>query len=71
MANGWARDGAVQDQIDAGVEAAIKLVRSRLPSGASLTHCENCGGLIPAGRREAIPGVRFCVMCQAERDTQH
>ena len=31
MAGGWARDGAVQDQIDASVKDAIKRVRSQLP----------------------------------------
>ena len=30
--------------------------------------CENCGTAIPAARREAVPGVRLCVGCQAEED---
>ena len=38
MAGGWTRDGGVQDQIDASVEDAVKLVRSRLPDGDGLTH---------------------------------
>ena len=42
MATGWARDGAVQDQIDASVEDAVKQARSHLPKGESLTHCEDC-----------------------------
>ncbi len=33
MASGWTSDGAVQDQIDASVEDAIKLARSQLPNG--------------------------------------
>jgi phage/conjugal plasmid C-4 type zinc finger TraR family protein len=70
MAGGWARDGAVQEQIDAGVEDAINLARSRLPSGESLTHCEECGVVIPVARREAIPGVRLCVKCQTEHDKE-
>ncbi len=68
MASGWARDGAVQEQIDANVEDAIKSARSRLPSGESLKHCEECGVEIPAARRDALPGVRRCVSCQAEID---
>ena len=59
MASGWSRDGAVQDQIDASVEDAIKLARSRLPIGESLTHCEECEKAIPDKRRKAIPGVRI------------
>ena len=63
MATGWARDGAVQEQIDASVEDAVELARSRLPRGESLTHCEECGTDIPAARRKAIAGpspVRVC-----------
>ena len=66
MAGGWTRDGGVQDQIDASVEDAVKLVRSRLPEGEGLTHCEQCETLIPAARRKAIPGVRLCISCQSE-----
>lgn len=68
MAGGWARDGAVQDQIDASVEDAVERSRRRLPRGASLLECEECGAEIPAGRREALPGVRLCVACQGGRD---
>ena len=70
MAVGWAGDGAVQDQIDANVEDAVTLARSRLPEGESLTHCEACEEVIPEARRRAIPGVRLCVSCQSEREKQ-
>lgn len=70
MATGWARDGAVQDQIDASVEDAVELARSRLPKGESLTHCEECGVDIPEARRKAIAGVRLCVSCQQQLDQQ-
>lgn len=66
MAVGWSRDGAVQEQIDATVESAVQLARSRLPDGESLTHCEECGAAIPEARRKAMPGVRYCVRCQSE-----
>jgi phage/conjugal plasmid C-4 type zinc finger TraR family protein len=56
----------VQEQIDASVEDAVKLARSRLPHGASFTHCEACETAIPEARRKAIPGVRLCVACQSE-----
>lgn len=68
MATGWARDGAVQEQIDASVEDAVELARSRLPTGESLTHCEECGADIPEARRKAIAGVHLCVACQRELD---
>ncbi len=66
MAVGWSRDGAVQEQIDATVESAVELARSRLPDGESLTHCEECEVAIPEARRKALPGVKYCVTCQAE-----
>ena len=68
MAGGWTRDGAVQDQIDASVEDAVKQARSRLPGGRGLTQCEECDTVIPDARRKAIPGVRLCVNCQADND---
>ncbi len=68
MAGGFAKDGAVQEQIDATIEDAVKRVRDGLPRGESLTHCEECDKKIPAARREAVPGVRLCVNCQSEQD---
>ncbi len=68
MATGWARDGAVQEQIDASVADEVARARSRLPSGSSLSHCEVCEEPIPEARRKAVPGVRLCVACQGELD---
>jgi phage/conjugal plasmid C-4 type zinc finger TraR family protein len=70
MAVGWAKDGAVQEQIDATLADEIARARSRLPRGESLTHCEECEEPIPEARRMAVPGVRLCVRCQAELDGQ-
>lgn len=70
MAVGWAKDGAVQEQIDAGIDDAVKLARSRLPRGESLTHCQVCEEEIPQARRNAIPGVRLCVACQTELEAE-
>ena len=70
MAGGWTRDGAVQDQIDASLKDAVKLARSRLPHGESLTHCEECESVIPAARRKSIPGVRLCINCQSKLEKQ-
>ncbi len=71
MAVGWARDGAVQDQIDATIKDGIAKAKSRLPVGESLSHCEECEAAIPEARRKAIPGVRLCVDCQSELEAQH
>ncbi len=68
MAGGWARDGAVQDQIDDTVSDAVAEARSRMPKGESADFCDLCGEDIPEKRRAAIPGVRTCVECQAKRD---
>ena len=68
MAGGWARDGNVQDQIDASVKDAVNLARSRLNEGEGLTHCEECEAIIPEARRKAIPGVRLCVSCQSAQE---
>ena len=68
MAVGWARDEAVQEQIDATVESAVQLAKSRLPQGESLTHCQECEVEIPEARRKAMPRVRYRINCQAERE---
>ena len=68
MAGGWTRDGAVQDQIDDTVKDAIAAARARMPAGEAAEECDDCGEPIPPRRRAALPGVRTCVACQAERD---
>jgi phage/conjugal plasmid C-4 type zinc finger TraR family protein len=66
MATGWAGDGAVQDQIDATVDDAVKRARRQLREGPGLERCEECDAPIPLARRKAVPGVRLCVRCQEE-----
>jgi phage/conjugal plasmid C-4 type zinc finger TraR family protein len=70
MAGGFAKDGAVQEQIDATIEDAVSHARNQLPRGASLENCEECGKTIPPARREAVPGVRLCVACQSVHDKE-
>ena len=70
MAGGFAKDGAVQEQIDASIEDAVKRARDQIPRGESLGSCEECGKEIPPARRNAIPGVRLCIECQTERDKE-
>ncbi len=70
MAGGWAQDGAVNEQIDISTEEAIARVRAAAPQlrGESALECVECGEEIPENRRRALPGVKLCVACQAERD---
>jgi phage/conjugal plasmid C-4 type zinc finger TraR family protein len=68
MANGWAHDGAVQEQIEDTVTDAVRLARARLASGEGARFCEDCGEEIPGARRKAQPASRTCVACQTERD---
>ncbi len=70
MANGWARDGAIQDQIDDTVNDAVLSARARLPMGEGSEFCDDCGEDIPQARRRALPGIRTCIHCQAKRDQQ-
>jgi phage/conjugal plasmid C-4 type zinc finger TraR family protein len=72
MAGGWARDGAVQEQIDASIEDELaRLKARRQPQGDSLTHCADCDEPIPEARRQALPGVKLCIDCQQERDARY
>jgi phage/conjugal plasmid C-4 type zinc finger TraR family protein len=70
MAIGWAREGAVQEQIEDTVSDGVKAARARLPAGEGTTHCIECGDEIPEARRKALPGARTCVACQSGRDSR-
>ncbi len=70
MAGGFAKDGAVQEQIDASIEDAVSRARERLPHGEARLRCAECDAPIPEARRKALPGVRLCVGCQATQDEQ-
>ena len=70
MATGWAREGAVQEQIDDTVKDGVLRAKSRLPQGPSATHCQECGVSIPEARRAALPGVRLCIACQEAADKE-
>lgn len=71
MAGGWARDGAVNEQIEASIEDELNRMRlARGPVGESLTHCAECDEPIPEARRRALPGVKLCIDCQNERDSR-
>ncbi|MBS8227359.1 DksA/TraR family C4-type zinc finger protein [Vannielia litorea] len=69
MAGGWAKDGAVSEQIEASISDELQRLKARRgPQGESLTHCAECEEEIPEKRRLAIPGVKLCIDCQQERD---
>jgi len=69
MAGGWTRDGAVNEQIEASISDELARLRARrAPQGESLSHCADCDEPIPEARRQAIPGVKLCLDCAAERD---
>lgn len=69
MAGGWARDGAVEEQIEASLSDELARMKARgHPVGDSLSHCAECDEKIPKARREAIPGVKLCIDCMQERD---
>ncbi|MFY9212964.1 MAG: DksA/TraR family C4-type zinc finger protein [Aestuariivita sp.] len=72
MAGGWAKDGAVSEQIEASINDELaRLKARRAPVGQSLTHCAECEEQIPEARRVALPGVKLCIDCQQERDSAH
>ena len=71
MAGGWARDGAVGEQIEASIADELARMRARRgPAGESLTHCAECEEPIPEARRTALPGVKLCIDCVRERDAR-
>ena len=70
MAGGWARDGAVSEQIEASIgDELARMKARRAPQGESRTHCADCDEPIPEPRRKAVPGVKLCIECQQDRDS--
>ncbi len=70
MAGGWARDGAVSEQIEASISDELaRMQAQKRPVGESLTHCAECEEPIPEKRRQALPGVKLCLDCQQDRDS--
>ena len=66
MASGWAPDGAVQEQIDASIEDAVRQARRGLHHHLeSAKYCVECDIAITEARRKAIPGVQLCIFCQS------
>jgi phage/conjugal plasmid C-4 type zinc finger TraR family protein len=70
MATGWARDGAVTEQIEDTITDGVRAARARLPVGEGADHCVECGEPIPEARRKALPGATTCIACQSGRDSQ-
>ncbi|CAM3622548.1 DksA/TraR family C4-type zinc finger protein [Parendozoicomonas haliclonae] len=70
MAGGFAKDGAVNDQIEASLDDAVRAARAQLGQGESAEFCVDCDEPIPEARRRALPGVQRCLKCQSALDGQ-
>ena len=69
MAGGWAKDGAINEQIEASIaDELARLKAQSAPVGEAFMFCAECEEEIPQARREAIPGVKLCIDCQQDRD---
>lgn len=69
MAGGWAKDGAVSEQIEASISDELARMNARKKlQGESFTRCAECEEPIPEARRAALPGVKLCIACQNDRD---
>ena len=58
MAGGWAKDGAVSEQIEASINDELARLKARsVPQGESFTHCAECEEPIPDGQVRARGGI--------------
>ena len=53
---------------DRFLKVSLAAARRGIPNGKGPEYCADCGAVIPLLRREALPGCRFCVDCQRERE---
>lgn len=66
MPSGYVDDEFASNNAQNLLDELIFKVRSKLPSGESLMYCLECGNKIPEARRNALLGVKFCVICQSQ-----
>lgn len=59
----------IADLADEAIEESLNRSIAQIPryTGISAKECE-CGEEIPEGRRQAIPGVQLCAVCQSLND---
>lgn len=61
----------MSEQIEASIDDELARMKARrTPVGDSFTHCAECEEPIPEARRQALPGVKLCIDCVAERDAR-
>lgn len=70
MAVGFGDDDNHLETIQATLDDGIAYARMQLGKGESLTNCLECREPIPAARRKALSGVKYCVGCQEQRDSK-
>ena len=56
-------DDPLERMLERRAEAAREMRKS-----PSATHCAECDDAIPEPRRQAVPGVQYCVHCQEALD---
>ncbi len=57
MAGGWARDGAVSEQIEASISDELaRMQAQKRPVGESLSHCADCDEPIPEKTTSCVAG---------------
>lgn len=49
-------------------DEALARQAAKQHAGGSLSHCEDCGDVIPEKRRQAVPGCRRCIHCQQRHE---
>jgi len=59
---------AVQERVDAVNRKAVSHNLPVLSTAPANEFCEDCGMDIPATRRLAMPGARYCVDCQLDQE---
>lgn len=61
------------DQSDIAHDYSEQILADRLSrrvrySGHAAERCADCGEPIPVARRQSVPGVETCVICQERRE---
>jgi len=59
-----------QPLIEREIETGLAEITAAIPKGESAKFCRDCGEKIPDARRRAVPGIKCCVFCSSQNESQ-
>lgn len=65
MAQGWARDGDIEKEMENALALEIYRARRNMVQGTPRTECVDCDEPIGEARLRVVPNAQRCIYCQS------